>query len=46
MILIVNKEFEHIQTVDHDLTNLDFYFNNSSEITLFNDKYNIFHYNL
>jgi hypothetical protein len=45
IILILNKEFDHIQTVDHDLTNLDFNFNYSSEITLFNDKYNIFHYN-
>ncbi len=44
-ILILNKEFNFIQTIDEDLFNPDFPLNYSSEIKLFNIDYKMFHYN-
>ena len=44
-ILLLNKEFNLIHTIDEDLFNPDFPMNYSSEIKLFNIDYKMFHYN-
>ena len=44
-ILVLNKDFNLINTIKGDITNPDFPLNYVSEIEIFNIRYNIFHYN-